>query len=222
MRRNWRGGTGSRGVGWEPLGACMGARGRLARLIVGTLVAGAAASPCGAEPPAALDPPAAAPRGEADETEPPELEPISEAQEVQPGSVIHLEYTLRNDQGAVLDSNEGRAPLVFTQGQGQVIRGLEQAVLGMKVGETKRITLPPDQAYGPVDPEAVAEVPKGRVPPDSLRVGATLVGRTTSGREVPVRVREIKDETVVFDLNHPLAGQTLRFDVRIILVEPPP
>lgn len=151
----------------------------------------------------------------------PELEPAAEALEVQPGSVVHLEYTLMNEQGEVLDSNRGRTPLVFTQGQGEVIPGLERALLGMKVGEHKRVTVPPEEGYGPIDPAAITEVPKAQVPPDALAVGARLRGSSRSGREVSVRVREIKDDTVVLDLNHPLAGQTLVFDVTVILVEPP-
>jgi FKBP-type peptidyl-prolyl cis-trans isomerase SlyD len=152
----------------------------------------------------------------------PELEPIGEAQEVQPGAVVHLEFTLWDQEGAVLDTTRGKAPLVFTQGAGEIIPGLERALAGMRVGEAKRVTVPPEDAYGPVDATAVTEVPKAQVPPEALAVGARLRGQTRSGREMPVRVREIKDTTVVLDLNHPLAGRTLVFDVRVILIEPPP
>ena len=151
-----------------------------------------------------------------------ELEPIAEAQEVQPGAVVHLEFTLRDQDGVVLDTTRGRAPLVFTHGAGEIIAGLERALAGMRVGEAKRVTVPPEEAYGPVDATAVTEVPKDQVPPEARAVGARLRGQTRSGREVPVRVREIKDTTVVLDLNHPLAGRTLVFDVRVILIEPPP
>jgi FKBP-type peptidyl-prolyl cis-trans isomerase SlyD len=91
----------------------------------------------------------------------------------------------------------------------------------MKVGEEKRVTVPPEEAYGAIDPAAVTEVPRDRVPPEALVVGTRLSGQTQSGREMPVRVREIKDATVVLDLNHPLAGRTLVFDVRVLLIEPP-
>ncbi len=159
--------------------------------------------------------------GDGEGTRPPEVDRVEEAVEIRPGAVVHLEYTLRNEQGEVLDSNQGRVPLVFTQGKGEVIPGLEGALLGMKVGEHKRVTVPPDEGYGPIDPTAITEVPKNRVPPDALAVGARVRGQTRSGREMWVRVREVKDETVVLDLNHPLAGQTLVFDVTIILIEPP-
>ena len=159
--------------------------------------------------------------GDEDGKRSPEVDRVEEADEVRSGAVVHLEYTLWNEHGEVLDSNHGRAPLVFTLGKAEIISGLERALLGMKVGEHKRVTVPPDEGYGPIDPTAITEVPKDRVPPAALVVGARVRGQTRSGREMWVRVREIKDETVVLDLNHPLAGQTLVFDVTIILVEPP-
>ncbi len=159
---------------------------------------------------------------EVDRWTPPEPEAIAEAQEVQPGAVVHLEFTLRDETGAVLDTTRGRAPLVFTHGGGEIIPGLERALTGMRVGEEKQVTVPPEEAYGAEDPTAVTEVPKDRVPPEARVVGARLRGQTRSGRELPVRVREVKESTVVLDLNHPLAGRTLVFDVRVILIEPPP
>ncbi len=164
---------------------------------------------------------AATPAADDEADAPPDVQPIAEAQEVRPGAVVHLEFTLRDESGALLDDNRGRSPLVFTYGKGEVIPGLERALAGMKVGETKRITVPPEDAYGPVDPAAITEVPKERVPAEALVVGARLSGQTRSGREVPVRVREIRDGMVVLDMNHPLAGKTLVFEVRVILVEPP-
>jgi FKBP-type peptidyl-prolyl cis-trans isomerase SlyD len=150
-----------------------------------------------------------------------EVEPPLEGQEVRAGAVVHLEFTLWDDAGALLDTTRGRTPLVFTHGQGEVIAGLERALLGMKVGETKRVTVAPDDAYGPVDPSATTEVPVERVPAEARKVGVQLRGQTRSGREMPVRVREIRDGTAILDLNHPLAGRTLVFEVRVILVEPP-
>jgi FKBP-type peptidyl-prolyl cis-trans isomerase SlyD len=151
----------------------------------------------------------------------PEAEAPADSQEVQAGAVVHLEFTLWDDAGTLLDTTRGRTPLVFTHGQGEVIAGLERALLGMKVGETKRVTVPPEEAYGVVDPAATTEIPLERVPVEARKVGARLRGQTRSGREVPVRVSEIREGTAVLDLNHPLAGRTLVFDVRVILVEPP-
>jgi FKBP-type peptidyl-prolyl cis-trans isomerase 2 len=145
----------------------------------------------------------------------------ADAEVVRPGAVVHLEYTLTSPQGELLDSNRGRPPLVFTMGGGAVIPGLERALVGMRIGERKRVRVEPEDAYGPVDPDAVVEVERERVPAEDQRVGARVRGQTRSGRDVMVRVREVKEATVVLDLNHPLAGQTLVFDVAIILVEPP-
>ena len=167
----------------------------------------------------------AAPAGALDEADalPPsaDLQPAVQTPAVEPGAVVHLEFLLRDETGAVLDDTRGRPPLVFTVGKGEVIPGLERRLAGMREGDARRITVPPAEAYGPVDPDAIAEVPIDRVPPEARVVGARLSGQTRSGREVPVRVREVKEASVVLDLNHPLAGRTLVFDVRIILVEPP-
>ena len=81
--------------------------------------------------------------------------------------------------------------------------------------------LKPDEAFGPVDPAAQTEVPKEALPPDALVVGAQLMARTATGEGRPVIVKEIKDKTVVVDLNHPLAGKTLVFDVKVLGIEPP-
>jgi len=147
--------------------------------------------------------------------------PEPSVQTVRPGAVVHLQFTLRNGDGEELDGNRDRSPLVFTVGAGEVVPGLERALSGMTEGEARRVTVPPDEAYGPWDPTAITEVPKERVPADARGVGARVRARTRSGREVWARVREVRDETVVLDLNHPLAGQTLVFDVMIILIEPP-
>jgi FKBP-type peptidyl-prolyl cis-trans isomerase SlyD len=140
---------------------------------------------------------------------------------IQDGSRVQLEYTLRDDAGAVLDTNKGRRPLTYTQGQNQIMPALEQALSGAKSGETKHVTLKPEEAYGTVDPTAEAEVPLAQVPAEARAVGSQLVARERSGAERPVRVKEIKEKTIVLDLNHPLAGKTLVFEVRVLQVEPP-
>ena len=92
----------------------------------------------------------------------------------------------------------------------------------MKVGAEKHITVKPEDGYGKLNPNAVQEVPKEKVPPNALKVGAVLVGTNKDGSPIPMTVREIKEKTVVMDLNHPLAGKTLVFDVKVIDVEPAP
>lgn len=138
------------------------------------------------------------------------------------GSVVHLEYTLTDDSGKVLDSSKGRDPLTYTQGHAQIVPGLEQALTGMRAGEAKQVTVSPEDGYGPVDPSAETEVPKEQLPMEGLSVGTALVARSPDGETRLVRVKEIKEQTVVIDLNHPLAGVTLHFDVKILGVEPAP
>jgi FKBP-type peptidyl-prolyl cis-trans isomerase SlyD len=140
---------------------------------------------------------------------------------VQNGANVSLEYTLKDEGGQVLDSNKGKNPLVFTQGQQQIIRGLEKELVGMRPGEEKKVVVKPEDAYGPVVPNAQTEVPKDAIPKEGLKVGTPLMARSGSGESRPVVVKEIKETTVVLDLNHPLAGKTLIFDVKVLGVEPP-
>ncbi len=140
---------------------------------------------------------------------------------VEKGSTVKLEYTLKDDAGTVLDSNKGQEPLTFTQGAEQLMPGLEKQIIGMHSGEEKKVVLKPEEAYGPTDPNAQAEVPKGMLPPESLTVGTRLMARNSSGEQRPVTVKEIKEQTVILDLNHPLAGKTLVFELKVLGVEPP-
>jgi FKBP-type peptidyl-prolyl cis-trans isomerase SlyD len=141
---------------------------------------------------------------------------------VQNGATVSLEYTLKDDGGQVLDSNKGGAPLVFVQGQRQIIPGLERELVGMRPGEEKKVVVAPDDGgYGPVVPGAQQEVPKDAIPKEGLKVGTQLTARSGSGEARPVTVTEIKDTTVVLDFNHPLAGKTLFFDVKILGVQAP-
>ncbi len=140
---------------------------------------------------------------------------------IQKGSKVELEYTLADDGGKVLDSNKGGKPLSYTQGERQIVLGLEKALDGMHVGEEKKVTVTPAEGYGEVDPKAFAEVPKESIPVDALKVGTELVARNQSGASRLVRVKEIKEKTVVIDLNHPLAGKTLYFDVKVLSVKQP-
>ncbi len=139
---------------------------------------------------------------------------------VAPGSKVQLEYTLTEENGKLLDTNKGKEPLSITEGEHQVVPGLEKALQGMHAGEEKQITVKPEDAYGEVDPAAVAEVPKDKIPPDALAIGTELIAQSQTGERRIVRVKEIKDSTVVLDLNHPLAGKTLVFDVKVLDVEP--
>jgi FKBP-type peptidyl-prolyl cis-trans isomerase SlyD len=141
---------------------------------------------------------------------------------IQNGATVSLEYTLKDDGGQVLDSNKGGAPLVFVHGQRQIIPGLERELVGMRPGEEKKVKVEPDDGgYGPVVPGAQQEVPKEAIPKEGQKVGAQLTARSGSGEARPVTVKEIKDTTVVLDFNHPLAGKTLFFDVKVLGVQVP-
>jgi len=140
---------------------------------------------------------------------------------VKSGATVSLEYTLTAEDGKVIESNKGKEPLRYVDGRSQIIPGLERALVGMKPGTEKKVTVKPEEAYGQVDPKAYREVPKESVPEDSHKAGATLFAKNAEGEMFPVRVKEVKDKTVVIDMNHPLAGKTLVFDVKILDVQPP-
>jgi FKBP-type peptidyl-prolyl cis-trans isomerase SlyD len=145
-------------------------------------------------------------------------------QTVTEGKNVSLEYTLTLDDKSVVESNVGKPPLTYTHGTHQIVPGLEKALEGLTVGDTKDVTVVPAEGYGENDPKAVQEVQKKLIPPDALVVGARLQGKTPDGHMVYPRVAEIKDDTVMLDFNHPLAGKTLHFNVKILDItqEPPP
>jgi len=135
------------------------------------------------------------------------------------GSTVKLEYTLTDDKGTLLDTNKEKEPLVYTHGQGQIIPGLEKALIGLRTGDAKHVVIRPEEAYGPIRPEAVVEVPKERIPEKLHTVGAHLTAQNKDGQPMYAFVKEVKEKTVVLDTNHPLAGKVLTFDVKIIEVE---
>lgn len=139
---------------------------------------------------------------------------------VQAGSQVSFDYTLTDESGKVIDSSNGREPMTYIHGQGQIIPGLEKEIAGMAVGAGKKVKVKPEDAYGPVDPRAFQEVPKEQLPPGALKVGTILTAQGPQGQSVPVRVHEIKEKTVIMDFNHPLAGKTLSFDIKITDVKP--
>lgn len=134
---------------------------------------------------------------------------------VQAGSQVSFDYTLKDDSGTVVDSSKGKQPMHYVHGKGQIIPGLEKELAGMAVGSEKKVTVKPEEAYGRIDPGAFQEVPKEKLPPDALKVGTMLMAQGPGGQGVPVRVHEVKENTVIMDFNHPLAGKTLSFDVKI-------
>ncbi|MBP6963888.1 MAG: peptidylprolyl isomerase [Armatimonadetes bacterium] len=133
------------------------------------------------------------------------------------GNRVKVDYTGRLDDGTVFDSSEGREPLEFTLGEGQVIPGFDDGVTGMEIGATKTITIPSDKAYGPHDDDLVAEIDLTSFPPDcELAVGDMLRLQQPDGQEIAATVTDITEKTVTLDANHPLAGQNLTFDVTLV------
>ena len=135
---------------------------------------------------------------------------------VQEGSIVQMDYTLTVD-GEIVDSSDGREPLSYTQGQGQIIPGLEKRMVGLKVGEEKQVTVGPEEGYGTVNPEAFIEIPKDRLAPDvKPEVGMVLRGNDKNGQPFRATISKIESESVTLDLNHPLAGKTLNFQVKVV------
>lgn len=143
---------------------------------------------------------------------------MSKDEVVKDGDVVKVHYTGSLDNGSVFDSSEGRDPLEFTVGAHQVIPGFENGVIGMNVGETKKIHIPVEDAYGPVRPELTQELPRSIVPDDvKLEVGKELI-LSARGQPIPVKVKSFDDENIVFDMNHPLAGQALNFELTLVAI----
>ena len=140
---------------------------------------------------------------------------------VKDGSVVSLQYSLSEEDGKLIESNKGKDPLKYTHGRQQIVPGLEKELTGMKVGGEKKVKVKPEEAYGPIDSKAFQELPKEQIPPNGLKVGAILAAQGPEGQTIPLRIHEIKEKTVVVDLNHPMAGKTLLFDVKVLDIQPP-
>jgi peptidylprolyl isomerase len=130
---------------------------------------------------------------------------------------IHYKGTLRD--GSVFDSSEGRDPLEFTVGSGQIIPGLDAALPGMAVGDKQVVEVPADQAYGPEHPEARQSVPRTDIPDEiPLEIGTQLSARNQDGQDMTLTVFEVSETHVVLDANHPLAGKDLTFDIELVAI----
>jgi FKBP-type peptidyl-prolyl cis-trans isomerase 2 len=132
------------------------------------------------------------------------------------GKNVGFEYTLTLDDGTVVESNVGGDAALFVHGEGQILPALEDALSGLGVDDQKTVSLEADDAYGPVNPEAFREIPVAQIPEDARVVGTRL---STEGYDGPIRVHEVRDDSIVLDFNHPLTGQALTFDVRIVSVD---
>lgn len=137
--------------------------------------------------------------------------------QVKPNDTVRVHYTGKLSDGQIFDSSLEREPIEFTLGQGQLIPGFEQGVLNMKVNEKKTIEIPHTEAYGEVKEELFHEVGKDKLPEDiKLEVGMGLVSKAPDGSERQLTVSEIKEDTIVVDANHPLAGKDLIFELELM------
>jgi FKBP-type peptidyl-prolyl cis-trans isomerase SlyD len=135
---------------------------------------------------------------------------------VDAGRKVSLEYTLTLQDGSVVESNVAGKPFAYEQGKGQIIPGLEKALLGLKAGDKKKVTVAPEEGYGPVRSDAQRVVPLEKIPEQARKVGATIAAEGFPGS---IRVAEVSKDTALLDFNHPLAGKTLNFDVHILTVQ---
>jgi FKBP-type peptidyl-prolyl cis-trans isomerase 2 len=143
-------------------------------------------------------------------------------QQVKTGDTVKVHYHGRLTDGTTFDSSEGREPLEFEVGSGMVIKGFDDGLVGMSVGEKKTVEIPVDDAYGAADPQMVMEFPIDRFPQDMKpEVGMQLTMTNESGQNFPVVIAEVKDDTVLLDGNHPLAGEDLVFDLELVEIAAP-
>ncbi len=139
---------------------------------------------------------------------------------VQDGQVVTMEYTLRVD-GEVIDTSEGHEPIEFIQGVGNIIPGLESALYGMKVGESKDVQVSAKEGYGEEDPAAYVDVPRDQFPDTiPMEVGVALSVQDGNGNPLHATIQEVGEETVQLNFNHPLAGKELHFSVTIAGLRP--
>ena len=141
---------------------------------------------------------------------------------IKKGSKIKVEYEGSLDNGEVFDTSKGRDPLDFTVGEGKIIPGFENALIGMEKGEEKKIKIEPKEAYGDKKPELLKKIPKAQLPEDSrekIEPGMVLGMKTPDGKQFPVKVTGVGKEDITLDLNHPLAGQNLNFRIKVIDIQ---
>ncbi|RYY17317.1 MAG: peptidylprolyl isomerase [Chitinophagaceae bacterium] len=140
-------------------------------------------------------------------------------QQVKSGDTVRVHYHGKLNDGSTFDSSEGREPLEFKVGEGQVIQGFDNALVDMKVGEKKTVNIPVDQAYGQRNDDMMMEYPKTEFPADMQpQVGLELQMSDNMGNVFPVVIAEVNEETVLLDANHPLAGEDLTFDIELVSI----
>jgi FKBP-type peptidyl-prolyl cis-trans isomerase 2 len=139
--------------------------------------------------------------------------------QVKTGDTVHIHYIGTLNDGTTFDSSEGREPLTFEVGSGQIIPGLDSAIPGMTVGDKKTVNVACDDAYGQMNPAMRQDVPRADIPAEiPLEVGSRLQMQTQDGQVIPVTVASVEEETVTLDANHPLAGEDLTFNIELVKI----
>lgn len=143
--------------------------------------------------------------------------------QVKENNTVKVHYTGKLSDGQVFDSSEGKEPLEFTLGKGQIIPGFEKGLIDMKLNEKKTITIAKEEAYGDINDDLRQEVKKTQLPPDiTPEVGMGLVSKSPDGQEMNLLVVEVREESIVIDGNHPLAGKDLIFDLEVVEIKDTP
>ena len=139
---------------------------------------------------------------------------------IEEGATIKLEYTGTLDDGSVFDSTDGKPPMGFELKEGNLIPGFFNALLGMEVGEEKEFRLEPQDAYGERDDRLLEKIPRSKFPKEPTpEPGMVFYGETEDGQRVPTMVVEVTDDTVIIDMNHPMAGKSLNFKIKVVAIE---
>ena len=139
--------------------------------------------------------------------------------QVKENNTVKVNYTGKLSDGQIFDSSEGREPIEFTLGQGQLIPGFEKGLIDMELHEKKTITISKEEAYGEINQALIQEVKKTELPQDMApEVGMGLVSKSPDGQEMNLMVVEVREETIVIDGNHPLAGKELVFDLEVLAI----
>jgi len=141
-----------------------------------------------------------------------------EAKMIKQGSEVSIEYTLTDKEGNVLDSNKGKKPFTFVANGSQIIPGLEKGIMGMHQGEEKKIEVAAKDAYGEIRKDLIMEVPLEKLP-KGVKVGDVLTATGANGSVVQCKVKEVNEKSAKLDMNHPLAGKDLVFDVKVLEVK---
>ena len=137
--------------------------------------------------------------------------------QVKKGNKIKVDYTGTLEDGTVFDTSKDKLPLEFEVGSGQVIKGFDEAVTGMEKGQEKEINLKPSEAYGAINASLVNKIPRDKLPPEpEPKEGMALLLKSPEGKQFPAKITQVSDKEITIDMNHPLAGKTLKFKIKVV------